>query len=209
MLCSFRGLPLELKVGLLHLIQREPQAFAWRRFQSDDSFGDAFQQACPMALAFDRLAQHNLDFLSGEALELLRFRKPSLHARRADLQGIGASRNRVFDIQDCAHVLRDELAVGMANAVRFIDHDAQNPARAAAQELYVHDLHPLAPRHAFRNLPNFLYGRRPVRHAISSGEIKKWAYAHSSVCSQYTPADETTLPHRSGWERAPTQTKPL
>src|SRR5579883_673382 len=132
MLDSFRGLPLELEVGLLDLIQREPQAFARRRFQSDDSFGDAFQQTRPMALAFHSLAQDNFYFPAREALKLLGFREPALDARRADLQRVGASRDCVLHIQDGAHVLRDELAVGMADALRLVDDDAQDPARAAA-----------------------------------------------------------------------------
>ena len=75
-------------------------------------------------------------------------------------------RNHVLDVQNRAHVLRNELAIGVRDALRLVDEDAQNPAVAAAQQLDVDNLDAFAGAYALRNFPHFFHHRRPVRHAV-------------------------------------------
>src|SRR5262249_9310661 len=64
------GLPLELEVGLLHLIEWKLDALARRGLERDDPFGEVLQGAHPMALILDGLAKNYLDLLAHEAFEL-------------------------------------------------------------------------------------------------------------------------------------------
>ena len=82
----------------------------------------------PVALIFHRLAQDDLDLLADEALELARLGELALDPGRTDFERVVRAGNHVFDIQNGAHVLRNEFAIGVRDALRLVDKNAQNPA---------------------------------------------------------------------------------
>ena len=62
--------------------------------------------------------------------------------------------------------MRHELAIGMGDALRLVDENAQNPAAAAAQELDVDHFQTFAGRHAPRDFLHLFHYRCPFRHVI-------------------------------------------
>ena len=97
-------------------------------------------------------------------LEFLGLGELALDAGRAHFHGVPSAGNHIFDVQDGAHVLRDVLAIGVRDAFRFVDENAQNPGTAAAQHLDVDDFQALIGAYPFRDFPHFFYDGRPVRH---------------------------------------------
>jgi hypothetical protein len=60
--------------------------------------------------------------------------------------------------------LRDVLAIGVRDAFRLVDENAQNPGSAAAQKLDVDDFQTPIGADPFGDFPHFFYDGRPVRH---------------------------------------------
>ena len=54
----------------------------------------------------------------------------------------------VFDVQDRAHLLRNQLAIAVGNALWLVDGNADKAAPAAALHRDLDDFHALGGRHA-------------------------------------------------------------
>ena len=139
-----------------------------------------------MALVVHRLAQNDLYFLSHEALKLARLGELALDTGRADFEGVPGAGHHVLHVQDGAHLLRNELAVGVGHPLRLVDKNAQNTTTAAAQQLNIDNFYAFAHPDPFGDFLHFLYDSLSilVRHlAKTSRAIKKWAFAHFGLAN--------------------------
>src|SRR5262249_25867354 len=95
----------------------------------------------PVAAPGHGFAERDLHLLALKPLIILGFDKFALDARGADLKGIAAARHDVLDVQDRAHLLGNELAVGVGDAGRVVDRDTDETVGAAALDLDLDDFH--------------------------------------------------------------------
>src|ERR1051325_5044356 len=155
-------LPLELKIGPLHQFQWKLDTFSRRRFEGDDSFGEIAQRTDPGTLVFYGLAKNDFYFVAYKPLKLPRSRKLALQTGRADFERVLSARNYVLDVQNSADMLRDMLAIGVRDAFRFVDENAQQTATASAQHLDVNHFQAGVASHPFGDFLHFSYDGVPA-----------------------------------------------
>ena len=63
--------------------------------------------------------------------------------------------NHVLDVQNGSHLLRNEFAIGVGDAFRLVDKNAQKPAAAAAQQLNVDNFEAFAGADSFGDFLHF------------------------------------------------------
>src|ERR1017187_10302490 len=129
------GLPLELQIGLLHLVEGEPQSLPRLRFERYVAVFESGQSPFPIAPALHGIPQSDPGFLALETLVVLRLEELAFHSGRADFERILAARDDVFDIQNSAYLLRDELAIAMRYAIGLVDGDPDEAVHAASFDL--------------------------------------------------------------------------
>src|ERR1035438_6802682 len=149
------GLPLELQVGLLNPGQRKVLNGSRRGFEGDYAIFESGESAIPIAPAFLRIAQADSRLLALKPLIILGFEELAFHPGGTHFERISPARDDIFDIQDGAHVLRNQLAVAMRHALGFIDRNADKAVLSAALDFDLDQLHTLGLGHAARDFLDF------------------------------------------------------
>src|SRR5208283_170881 len=110
------GLPLELQVGLLNPGQRKTLNGSRRGFECDYAILESGESAIPVAPAFHRIAQADSRLFALKPLIILGLEKLAFHPGGAHFERITPARDDIFDIQDSAHLLRNQLTIAMRHA---------------------------------------------------------------------------------------------
>src|ERR1039457_6532175 len=100
------SLPLELKVGFIHLCERELNDLSGGGLERDLTVRVTRQGAFPAELVVDWLTQHEFHLLAGETFEVFWFGELPLDAGRTDFQGVTVPRYDLLDVEDGADLLR-------------------------------------------------------------------------------------------------------
>src|SRR4051794_17942992 len=116
-----RRLPLELQIGLIHLIQGNLVELSFRRFQLDPVVFKPSQLSNPARLIFDRLSKDDFRFLTEETLKIGGLSQLTLHTRGTHLQGVRISGYYIFGVQHGAKLVRHKLTIRVGNTLRLID----------------------------------------------------------------------------------------
>src|SRR5580704_6033024 len=103
------GLPLELQVGLLNPGQGKPLNGPRRGFKRDHAIFEARESAVPVAPPLYRVAQADAGLLALKALVVLRLEELTFHPGGTHFERITTAGDDIFDIQDRAHLLRNQL----------------------------------------------------------------------------------------------------
>src|ERR1035441_7128664 len=144
------GLPLELQVGFLNPGQGKVLNRTRRGLESDDSLFEAGENAIPVAPPGHRVAQADFGLLAPKPLIVLWFEKLTFHPGGAHFERILAAWDDVFDIQNGAHLLGNQLAIAMRDAVGLVDGDADEAVHSAALYFHLHQFQAFRLSHAVR-----------------------------------------------------------
>src|SRR5580704_7521543 len=126
------GLPLELQVGLLNSGQGKVLNRPRRGFERNHAILESGERAIPVAPAFHRIAQADPGLLALKPLIVLGLEEFAFHPGGAHFERITAARDNIFDIQDCAYLLGDQLAIAVGDTRGLIDRDADKAVLSAA-----------------------------------------------------------------------------
>src|SRR5690242_10268700 len=149
------GLPLELEMGLVHLVEGKLHSLTRLGFDPNVAVLESGKRAVPVPPAFHRLPEREFGLLPAETFVVLRLEQLTLHAWRADLQRVPAALNHVFDIQNRAYLLGNQLAIGMRYASGFVDRNPDEPLVTSALHFDFDHLQTFGAGHPLRNFFDF------------------------------------------------------
>src|SRR6185437_5450584 len=189
------ALPVKLQVRLADLVEREPYGLAGRGFEQDVAVLQPGERTFPVAAAVNGIAQGDPGLLSLKALIILRFNEFAFDAGRGDLKRIMPARNHIFDVQNSANLLRNQLAIAVGDAFGLIDRDADEAVVPAAFYLYLDHFYSLRPSDSLSDL--FDFGRNCFRHRCQPvGDQQKSGLSPTALVrhsNRYCNAGEAAL----------------
>ena len=137
-----------------------------RGFERNDAVVESGESAIPVAPPLHRGAQADSRLLTLKPPIVLRFEELPFYSGGTHFERIAAAGYNVFDIQDSAHLLGDQLAIAMRDTFGFVDRDADKPVRPAALDFDLDQFHAFRLGHAVCDF--FDFGSHLFLHVTKS-----------------------------------------